>query len=191
MSNVPRTRPKMERRELTQRLLHALNDTGNDTGSDFRIFFVGIRGYYLNTMGVPGKNDRNIYDDAIFVVSDDVFASFNANTDPSKYRKRIATLEPGVWRSYTFDLHKGKYLALCQRGGPVTVTRDGWTNKDHGYFGINIHRGSYSSTSSEGCQTIYPAQWDSFITLATGEAKRVHGSQWKKKIYTYVLLENY
>ena len=136
---------------------------------------VGVRGYYRNTMGAPGVNDRGIYDDAIFLHSPSAFAAFNANTDPSAYRKGqgqgagrgMASLESGMWLVYQFDKHKGKYLALCQRSGPVTVVRDGNPPyKDTGYFGINIHRGGFTSTSSEGCQTIHPAQWVSFIGLA-------------------------
>jgi hypothetical protein len=39
-------------------------------------------------------------------------------------------------------------------------------------FGINIHRGGYHVTSSAGCQTIWPDQWESFLSLVKGELER-------------------
>ncbi len=50
-------------------------------------------------MAAPG-NDRGIYDDAIIVIdrSKRLVRTFNANTDPSAFRKGIATLKPGVHR---------------------------------------------------------------------------------------------
>lgn len=193
MSIVPKSRPKLQKDELLDLIHSKFKGSGWEfIQSNEPLFFAGIRGYYLNTMGKPGENDRNVYDDAIFIVSDNVFASFNANTDPSKYRERIASLEPGIWKSYTFDFHKNRYLALCQRGGVVTVRRDSDNGGffDTGYFGINIHKGGTNTTGSEGCQTIHPLQWDSFIQLAKTEAKRIHGTEWGKKVYTYVLFDN-
>jgi hypothetical protein len=164
----------------------------------FPVIVVGQRGYYRDTMGAPGVNDRGIYDDAIFLVSPSAFTSFNANTDPSSYRKGrgtgptkgMASLKPGAWYVHRFDKHKGKYLALCQRLGPVTVIRDGDPPyEDTGMFGINIHKGSYNSTSSEGCQTIHPGQWDSFISLAADQAQRYYNDRWKTVVIPYILLE--
>jgi lysozyme len=50
---------------------------------------------------------------------------------------------------------------------------------------INIHRGGYRTTSSEGCQTIYPSQWDGFINLVYSEMSR-----YNQKTIPYLLVEN-
>jgi len=154
-----------------------------------QLLFVGIRGYYKKTMGDPDANDRGLYDDAIFIVFNDKIFAFNANTDPSKYHPGIANLIPGIWNAYKFDLHKGNYLALCQRSGEVTVKRDG-KDLDTGMFGINIHKGGYKTTSSLGCQTIHPDQWSQFIKEAQNCAFEWHGKNFKDFTYTYILIEN-
>ena len=127
---------------------------------------VGFRGYYQDGMGVPGANDRGIYDDAIVVIGPaGVFKTYNANTDPSVSRKGVAVLRPGtyLYKKGVHGLSKPKplrYAALVQ-ASEVTVVRD-LIGDDTGWFGINIHRGSLTSTSSLGCQTIYPLQWAEF-----------------------------
>lgn len=151
------------------------------------LYLVGIRGYYRDSMGAVGRNDIGIYDDAVFVVSPNAFVAFNANTDPSVTRPRIATLQPGLWFAHKIGLHKG-YRALSQQMGQVTVSRHG-TGLDTGWFGINIHRGSHTSTSSEGCQTIPPAQWPGFIGLVETEARRLFGPKWNSTVIPYALLE--
>jgi lysozyme len=137
------------------------------------VCLLGVRGYYRDTMGKPGENDRGLYDDALFVLSPTVFAAFNANTDPSVERPGIATLEPGVWR-YQRGMHginRGNpYPALVQAAA-VIVRRDGG-KLDSGWFGINIHKGSRTTTSSEGCQTLWPDQWQGFFELVKGEMIR-------------------
>jgi len=162
------------------------------------LIVVGIRGYYRDSMGAPQVNDRGIYDDALFIHTRQATVAFNGNTDPSRRKdghgtgaaKGMASLKPGAWFVHRFDLHKGKYLALCQRAGEVTVVRDGTLPyADTGDFGINIHRGGYNTTSSEGCQTVHPSQWDSFIALAVDQAKRYFSSEWKRRVVPYVLLE--
>jgi lysozyme len=194
MSMIPQTRPRLSATDLLEQVRAAGLDTDQHP-----VFVAGIRGYYRSTMGAPDRNDRGIYDDAIFLVSPNFFGSYNGNTDPSYLRncagtgrgKGMAMLKPGVWPVYRFDLHSGKYLALCQRAGPVTVQRDkaGGSYPDTGYFGINIHRGGYRTTSSEGCQTIYPPQWESFIASAQDQAKRFHGAKWRTTTLPYVLME--
>jgi hypothetical protein len=85
-------------------------------------------------------------------------------------RKGCAILKEGQYRStYSIDKHNGKYLALCQRLGEVTVYRDDDRDREYdmlegteqtGYFGINIHRASaYKELervdkNSAGCQVI-------------------------------------
>src|SRR5688572_11033232 len=89
------------------------------------ILFIGIRGYYKDTMGEAGSNDRKLYDDAIFIMTPTQLFSFNGNTDPGAFKPGIANLKAGIWPVYKFDMHNGKYMALCQRAGKVTVIRDG------------------------------------------------------------------
>lgn len=134
---------------------------------------VAFRGYYLDTMGKPGENDRNLYDDCMCVVAPGVFVTFNANTDPTRFKQGVATLVPGL-----HYFKKGKHGITTHADGgynafrPATpdealpVWRDG---EDYGVkvfkgIAINIHRGGYTVTSSEGCQTVYPDQWNEFQT---------------------------
>jgi|RhiMetdeSRZDD1v2_1073273.scaffolds.fasta_scaffold81022_6 hypothetical protein len=194
-AEVPDQKPRLSTAELQELLA-----TVPCEPVDHPLLVVGVRGYYADKLGKPKKNDRNLYDDAIFVHTPFVTASYNANTDPSSYRKGqgtaedtkgMASLKPGLWPVYRFGLHgKSKYFALCQTGGKVTVVRDGEPDyEDTGYFGINIHRGGYNTTSSLGCQTIHPTQWDSFISLVKDQAQRLRGADWKGASVTYALVE--
>lgn len=150
------------------------------------VVLVGVRGYYRDTMGAPGRNDRGIYDDAFFLLTPGTFASFHGNCDPSAWRNHIATLKAGVWR-YTPGIHglskpaAQRYQAYVQ-AAEVTVIRDG-EGEDTGEFGINIHRGGQNGTSSLGCQTIPPAEWEAFRTLLNTELKR-----YNQKSFPYVLV---
>lgn len=155
------------------------------------VALLGIRGYFLNTMGKPLENDRGLYDDAIIVISPTSFMAFNANTDPSKYKFGVASLLPG-----THWYKRGNHGISRPGGGypafrPATlqeklpVSRDGVKSNPAPGVAINIHRGGYSTTSSEGCQTIYPDQWDEFYALVDCELKR-H----KQDKFPYVLVEN-
>jgi hypothetical protein len=154
----------------------------------------GWRGYFLDSMGLKGKNDRAVYDDACFLWSPNEGQSvgYNFNTDPSRFRKGYGTAEStkgmallttGVW-CYKLGLHKGEYKALVQ-ADPVTVIRDGDPSyQDHGWFGINIHRGGQWTTSSLGCQTVPPSQWADFIMTVEQYMKEAG-----KKRINYVLIE--
>lgn len=161
--------------------------------SKFPVCVVAVRGYYQDTMGVKGKNDRGIFDDAAFVRSPSAFVAVNFNTDPSGYRKGrgtgsskgMASLKEGVW-DYKVGSHKGRSPAGVQ-AGRVTVIRDGIDHnyEDTGYFGINHHWGSSVGTSSLGCQTVPPEQWPSYINPIVSELKR-----YGKTVYKYILINN-
>lgn len=169
---VPNSKPKQSK-EATERLLRKVGVTD-------RVALVGVRGYYKNTLGKPNVNDIGVYDDAIFLVSPEVYAAFNANVDPSRLRPNVATLVPGVhrYRRGRHGISRGPgYPALrpATSGEKLPVKR--WNAKTNDYYyddgiAINIHRGSLRSTSSEGCQTIYPSQYDAFINLVYSEMKR-------------------
>jgi len=192
----------MNRPKVTEEKLLSLIPYRIDR-KEYPLLIIGVRGYYLNMLGEKGKNDIGIYDDAIFIHTDKVFKSFNANTDPSKIRigqgfgieKGMAILKTGLWECYRFDIHGGKvpYPAICQRVKPVTVQRYGEDNimyEDSGMLGINIHKGGLYTTSSEGCQTIYGDQWEDFYSTAKNESIRLFNKLWDKVTIPYALIEN-
>ena len=174
---IPNSRPQ-QKKEVTARLLAK-------AGVKDSVALLGIRGYYSETFP-PAGNQRGIYDDAIFVVSPEAYVSFNANTDPTVYRKGIASLVPGVhiYKKGKHGISKGPgYPALrpATKDEALPVYRDG-EGISIGYH-INIHRGG-KSTSSLGCQTIPASQYDSFITLVYDQMDR-----FSQKTIPYLLIE--
>lgn len=158
------------------------------------VVLLGIRGYYKNSMGVFGKNDRAIWDDALIWVSPKGIQAFQANTDPSGYRKGtgkgsskgMAMLKAGVWL-YKTGMHNGSTSHEAFRQyDEVTVIRDGIDGdyEDTGHLGVNIHRGGKISTSSLGCQTLPVQTWDAFKELGYSLIK-----EYKLKNFPYVLTE--
>lgn len=176
---IPKSRPRAPRHVVESAALEKWReDPSRIQFPDF--YLLGVRGYYRDSMGKPGVNDVGIYDDAIFVVGPETFSAFNANTDPSALRKEVASLLPG-WYPYKPGKHGvsrpgGGYPAFrpATKNEELPVRRDGEPTVPSARPGvaINIHRGSRNSTSSLGCQTIHPDQWDAFHALVTLELKK-------------------
>lgn len=183
---TPNSRPKATR-ALVERLAKAAAKKAGVTLPT--VYLVGVRGYYRDTMGKVGTNDRGIYDDALFIVGPETFTAFNANTDPSAWRPKIATLIPGVhlYRPGNHGISRpgGGYPAFrpATKNEELPVTRDGVALPWPG-VAINIHRGGNNTTSSEGCQTVPPKQWGLFHGLMTKELKAAG-----QKTFPYILLE--
>lgn len=176
---VPNSRPQQAKEKTLAMVIRArIEDL---------VCLVGIRGYYSETFA-PSGNQRGIYDDAIILLSPSVHATFNANTDPSVFKKGIAVLKTGVHRfrkgNHGISKPGGGYPALRPANAKeeLPVTRDG-EGESLG-IAINIHKGGYNTTSSLGCQTIYPTQWDGFINLVYSEMSR-----YNQKTIPYLLVE--
>lgn len=159
-----------------------------------KVSLLAIRGYYLDSMGAVGENDRGIYDDAIFLYSPSCFKSYNANSDPSRSGvnadtgKGFAVLQCGIY-DYKIGIHgiskppSMQYRALVQ-ARQVVIKRDGSPTLERGFFGINIHRGGVSGTSSLGCQTIVPAQYKEFFEAVESELNK-----YGQNVIPYCLIE--
>lgn len=166
--------PKIERAAALARVPLEHMDVLKKNGFiDRGVFIIAFRGYYMDSMGKPGANDRGIYDDCMCIVTPDGYRTVNGNTDPSRFKPGVATLIPGL-----HFFKKGKHgITTHQDGGywafrPATpdeslpVWRDGqdWGVKVFKGIAINLHKGGYTTTSSEGCQTVHPDQWNKFQT---------------------------
>lgn len=180
---IPASTPKWHRSKVESRANAELKKRyGNEERSPVQLLIV--RGYYRDSMGVKGKNDRGIYDDAFFLLADDgEFLGFNGNADPAKVRKGKGTgsekgmgsLKPGVWK-YKPGKHKGKTSAFrqaervtllrdCEKDTPGAIKIGGayfYEDSSLADFGVNVHPGGEKSTNSEACLTVPPKQWSLF-----------------------------
>jgi hypothetical protein len=174
---IPSSRPQATRDQV----LAWIKAAGLDLAAE-KVIVVGRRGYYRDTMGKPYVNDRNIYDDAVWIITTDDMRAYNFNADPSKYQKGIATLVAGVYKLVKW-MHHGKYHAL-QIIRDV-LKRDGLLGKSTGRRGINFHYGGNMGTGSKGCQTFPPAQYWQF----QGHAYELMDHYGLQEL-TYLLTEN-
>jgi len=169
----------------------------------------------LNIVGIRNNNPSiakkvtNVFDDWITITYKDdsgnwLFNCWSATTDPGKKgvqefhnKKGVARLVPGqyvnVWK---VDKHQGKYDALCQRLGNVTVWRD--SNKDlifdekvtdTGIFGVNIHKAGQDSTWvenwSEGCSVFKRVKDFDFFMSIVKKFSKINGNK-----FTYTLVNS-
>ena len=174
----------------------------DDANKSYDVNIVGIRN--SNT----GNKVTNVFDDFLtisFRIGNEwQFYCWNATTEPGKKgmlegkaKGGVARLVPSQYRGvWEIDKHQGKYDALCQRKGDVTVYRD--ANKDMifdetktetGMFGINIHKAGHDSTWvenwSEGCQVFKRVKdFDAFMSICR-KASKIHGNK-----FSYTLLES-
>jgi len=176
------------------------------------LYFAGAKDYDVNIVGVrnsdTGKTVTNLFDDKL-TISYRVdgkwfYHEWDATTEPGKkgvtqYHNAngVARLVPNQYRGvYAVSMHQGKYQAVCQRLGDVTVWRDKNKNMtfdevetDTGMFGINIHKAgtvsSFVENWSEGCQVFKRVKdFNEFMVIAN-RAKEIHGNH-----FTYTLLES-
>lgn len=183
---LPSSRPKMIKDDVLKEL------SNYPELNSYEVKVLGIRGYYKNTMGDPSKNDRGIYDDAMFIVSDDFFKAFNANVDPSSERFGIASLVAPQIIYYKEGIHgisgSNPRQAFRQASFGIKVTRDNkpgiHTDNASSPFWINIHDGGFTTTSSEGCMTIPKNQWQSF-----NESLKLQLNINKQTLFPLVIIE--
>lgn len=183
-----------------------------------RGFEIFSRPYEMNIVGIRSHHTRaNRFDDEMHVffrlpenksgLSRWEHYIFKITTDPGTYwlhnpmmPQGTAILKEGQYRDvYQIGLHRGKYYALIQGGGKVTVIRD--YNRDsildfyngremRGWFGINIHRAMQRGTAkyvdefSAGCQVFEDtADFELFMKLAQRHAQ-LYGNR-----FTYTLID--
>lgn len=177
------------------------------------VFLDDGKPYQLNIIGIRNPSTAvNSFDDKIALIYRDDTGKLQIiesaiTTDPGEYftktkllnKAGAAILVPGQYRdAYKIAKHRSKYDALCQRGGAVTVWRDG--NRDDkldrsgktytGWYGINIHRAGQSGTTekigrySAGCQVFQNAdEFGVFMKLAKKHKDR------RSNKFTYTLLD--
>lgn len=166
----------------------------------------------LNLIGIRSQNrTAGKFDDLFMVIykhaDQYVQEEYVCTVDPSaeqhlapNHEVGVAILKAGQYRgAYKLGKHRGKYKALVQTGGKVTIYRDNTLDReaDHiqpiaGYFGINIHRAhSYKIATStqyysHGCTVIqHPADYARLISLCEIQEKLLG-----YKSFTYTLLED-
>ena len=169
--------------------------------------------YKLNIVGIRANSTvPNKFDDLIFVFYQDdkgkwIGKAYPATTDTGTYwlknpmhNEGSALLKEGQYvDTWTRGMHRGKYMALTQSAGKVTVYRD--YNRDAvldfdngkemtGYFGINVHRANSTGTTdnvdknSAGCQVFQKADDFAEFMAMTKKHAELYGNK-----FTYALID--
>ena len=174
------------------------------------VWFNGAKDYDVNIVGVrnatPGQKVTNLFDDKLTlsykIGGEWFYHEWEATTEPGKKGVMqfhnsggVARLVPDQYRgAYAVSMHQGKYQALCQRLGDVTVWRDKNRDmdfdeiiRDTGMFGINIHKAgtvsNFVENWSEGCQVFKRTKDFNDFMVLINRAKEIHGNH-----FTYTLI---
>jgi len=172
--------------------------------------------YRLNIWGFRANTEKpNSFDDELHVFTNVAktgkpnwaYLVFKITTDPGTYwlqnpmnPKGTAILKAGQYKDvYRIDKHRGKYYALCQRNGKVTVVRDYdrdavldfYNGREQtGMFGINIHRARKTGETykidrySAGCQVFKNANDFNFFMKMCEVHRKLYGNK-----FTYTLID--
>lgn len=153
---------------LPQVIQHAQSLGHQTWGDPYRLWLFGIR---------SSNRNANAFDDTLGCAYVDEDGLWHVNhwpgtTDPGTYwlenpsrSQGCAILVEGQYLdTWKIDLHAGKYEALCQRAGEVSVYRDDTLDNKldldsstimTGYFGINLH----AATQREGGVSTQVNKW--------------------------------
>jgi len=190
-------------------VIRQAQELGYETwGDPWRLFLFGVR--------APNRS-ANTYDDMLgcaYVNDDGLWEAhyWPGTTDPGTYylvnpmnSAGCAVLVAGQYLdTWKIDMHGGKYLALCQRAGEVSVYRDdsGDDKLDldpstiaTGYFGINLHASTrtpdgvskYVNKYSAGCQV--HASADGFAKMM--ELANAQKDKTGRDTFSYTLLDQW
>ena len=174
--------------------------------------------YNLNIIGIrSAERKANSFDDLLCCAYRDeadgawIVRYWQVTTDPGRFtlanpevygrKEGTAIICEGQYRgAYKLDMHRGKYVALCQRSAPIKVYRD--NNLDdvidmdpdtiqEGFFGCNIHKAGTHSTRvdkwSAGCTVFARSKdFDLFIDLCRRQIE-THPN-WKPT-FTYTVIK--
>lgn len=161
--------------DITRQVIEEWKHLIPEKHRDNPVVLLAVRGYFRDSMGKVGENDKGIFDDAAFLVSPRGVWAYNFNVDPSRDRKRIAQYKAPQAVSFKQGIHghskpKARRYRAFEQVSKAHIHRHA-VGKDYGDFSMNIHRGSKSGgTSSAGCCTVpYGKQWDDFFAQACKE----------------------
>lgn len=177
-------------------------------GDPWRLFLFGVRS--------PNRT-ADTFDDMLgcaYVTNDGLWEAhyWPGTTDPGAYYLEhpmnsagCAILVPGQYLdTWTIDLHAGKYEALCQRAGEVSVYRDASMDDKldldpatiaTGNYGINIH----AATRNEGQTSTIVGKWSAGCQVhasADGFAKmmelaRTQQAMTGRMTFSYTLMDRW
>lgn len=150
-----------------------------------------IRGYVRDSLGVPGVNDRNIFDDATVALAyapgeatPYAAARVRSNVDPSRTGTRpdgrgyAEVVAPQLYFLGIGD-HSGR--PGLRQASPILVNRDGPDERPGGGYEFrqapaafpytNDHDDRGWGTGSEGCSTYPPGEWAVYDAFVVSHAR--------------------